>query len=864
MISQSSVRYLSVLVFAFIAVGISGMLAITGLVIGDISTETVESANDVGKYSSIALDSNGYVHISYIDETNDDLRYCNNTQGSWTCDIVASYGTNFYESSIAIDSSDKLHIAYLVYNDDEGEHYAVYCNNTQGSWTCNNIRSATTLFRDISIAIDSNDKIHLAISVNINDYVGLYYYNNTNGAWAGDPFLYSPGSCAACIEFTSVAIDSNNKIHMSLPYITSDLRYCNNTQGSWTCDDIDTANDVGKYSSIAIDSNDKMHIAHYDETNGNLRYCNNTQGSWTCQAIETSGIIGLYPSIAIDGNDKVHIVHYDATNDVLRYCNNTVGTWSCTSLAKTDGNSLGWPNGRALAIKQGRIVDSSSFSDKVHTSWYNVTDLLYSTYEIGSTGDSTAPIITAHNLTAEYPTNISVLFNFTDATATDTMSINDTTNFQINKTGFLWNITDLIPAVYWLTISANDSYNNTGNVEIWINITDTTAPVISAYNLSVTHPENVSVLFNFTDYAATDTMHINDTTNFEMNKTGFLFNISYLTPLISFRRYWLNITANDSFNNTGSVEIWINITDTTDPTITTHNLSVTHPNNVSGLFNFTDNYMTGTMHINDTTNFEMNKTGSLINISFLGAGEHWLNITANDTMNNTADVEIWVNVSSTTSTTTTVVTETTESLGSGVTTTVETTETTEETTSTIETTETTETTEVAEENILDSILNLINLDQPKSAVKFVESFDSKTVADFRSADVKGISNMTLKCSLEQITANISEFEYVDEVNCENSIICRWIREMQKKNVTEECRLVITNADGFVSEKAFDILKIGHPEPVGLTGEKVIFGLRLSRDWPWLFLLLIVIIYLIIRLLRYVKKKRIKLIQFFKR
>ena len=41
---------------------------------------------------------------------------------------------------------------------------------------------------------------------------------------------------------------------------------------AWSCETVDSAGDVGKYTSVSIDSNNKIHISYYDQTNGNL-YC---------------------------------------------------------------------------------------------------------------------------------------------------------------------------------------------------------------------------------------------------------------------------------------------------------------------------------------------------------------------------------------------------------------------------------------------------------------------------------------------------------------------------------------------------------------------------------------------------------------
>ena len=187
---------------------------------------------------------------------------------------------------------------------------------------------------------------------------------------------------------------------------------------------VESANNVGFDSSIALDSSGNAHISHKEEdgANDDLRYCNNTAGSWSCTAVETANDIGWYSSIAIDSNDKIHISHFDDTNDDLRYCNNTAGSWNCTKLAGSDSNFLGYPNGRALAIKKGRIVDSTLFSGKVHISWYNNTDLMYTS--VGY--DTINP-----NINITYPINNT---NWT----TNTVDVNYTASDNLNELDSCW------------------------------------------------------------------------------------------------------------------------------------------------------------------------------------------------------------------------------------------------------------------------------------------------------------------------------------------------------------------------------------------------------------------------------------------
>ncbi len=436
-------------------------------VLGVINTETVESTNDVGWHSSIALDSNGKVHISHYDNTNADLRYCNNTAGTWSCTAVDTADDVGRFSSIAIDSNNKVHISYLNQTDDDLK----YCNNTAGSWSCTTIDTVGAVGWHNSIAIDSNNKVHIS-HADSSFPGGLKYCNNTAGTW----------SCADIDTnlltgyFTSIAIDSNNKVHISEgDGGNGDLKYCNNTAGTWSCTTIDGATDsVGDYSSIAIDSNNKVHISYQDVTGKDLKYCNNTAGSWSCITIDSTGEVGQYSSIAIDSNNKVHISYYDNTNDELKYCNNAEGFWSCAKLA--DANVS--PNGRALAIKKGRLVDSTSFSNYIHISWRNNTDLMYTNVSLDITAPRISVIYPFNNLNTSN-TGLDINYTVLDVNlsscwySNDTYSVNTTLANCANITTITWS-----EGQHNVTIWANDTTNNVNSSSITF-VIDTVAPTIT-------------------------------------------------------------------------------------------------------------------------------------------------------------------------------------------------------------------------------------------------------------------------------------------------------------------------------------------------------------------------------------------------
>jgi hypothetical protein len=345
-------------------------------------TETVDSAGDVGLFTSIAVDSNNKAHISYSQYrwmppvgASFDLRYATDASGSWVTETVDSGYVGWF-TSVTTDSNNSVHISYLA-----PTNYVIkYATNASGSWdtqTVDNVQYLPELSSEYtSIAMDSYNKVHISYvdvfglkyatnfyspdswfiqtvdstggmgsSIAISSHVfpmhisyfayngDLKYATNASGSWVTqtvDSAVYVILQFTS-IENTSIATDSNNKVHISYYDATNgDLKYATNTSGSWVIQTVDSAGNVGGYTSIAVDSNNKVHISYYDATNGDLKYATNTSGSWVTQTVDSEGDVGINTSIATDSNNKVHISYYDATNGDLKYATNDVPDIACS------------------------------------------------------------------------------------------------------------------------------------------------------------------------------------------------------------------------------------------------------------------------------------------------------------------------------------------------------------------------------------------------------------------------------------------------------------------------------------------------------------------------------------------------------
>lgn len=311
----------------------------------------IDDTSDAGGHNSIAVDSLGYTHISYYDNTNNALKYKSNKTGDWIVETVADNFRGKY-NSIAVDQSGFAHISY--YNENAG--YLEYAENTSGNWVIEVLDNddIADVGQYTSITIDSSGYIN--ISYYDADNIDLKYVENTTGAWN----IHTIDNTTVG-QYNSITTDINDSIHIS--YYNSGIKalmYATNKSGVWKIFTVDNNADVGRFTSVSADSMCNAHIIYFNETSFNLSYTEDTTGDWLFYTLEDDLDIGEYADSVIDENDKLHISCYDYTNNCLRYLTNKNDIWESNTIDRDE--SVG-KNTSIVMDNTGKIHISHSKED---------------------------------------------------------------------------------------------------------------------------------------------------------------------------------------------------------------------------------------------------------------------------------------------------------------------------------------------------------------------------------------------------------------------------------------------------------------------------------------------------------------------
>lgn len=306
----------------------------------DWETSVLDSTGDVGYFTSMAVDKNDKVHISYIDNDGDMLKYATNASGQWMITSVSrALGLN--NTSIAVDSTGKVYIAYR-----NSTTPLIAIRDLGGNWTTTPAGFHYGVANGISLTVDKNNIVHVAaptvqkIQYQVDTY-RMEYVNNSSGAFKVEKYLPTCMSGAITLRSPSVTTDAANNVYVAFN-VSDNLVNATNKTGDWACSYVQLggAQPVyysNRYSAIkstgqlvvaaisgtefmalALDAQDKSHIVGHQ--NSCLRYFTDVTGSQQSAYLDCSAAkVGEYGSIAADSRGGIHIAYFDRTNGDLKY-----------------------------------------------------------------------------------------------------------------------------------------------------------------------------------------------------------------------------------------------------------------------------------------------------------------------------------------------------------------------------------------------------------------------------------------------------------------------------------------------------------------------------------------------------------------
>jgi len=294
-----------------------------------------------GQYNSIAIDSNDEIYISYYDGNEQDLKYAYLDGSTWLTSSIDTMGDVGKYSSIVIDSSNDIHISYYDETNDDLKYALGVGSGVSITWSISTVDSVGDVGDYSSIAVNSSNNAHITYLDVSNENLKYAYYNGNS--WINST-INSGGRVA---HQTSITIDSSDNIHVSyFDNQNNNLNYAYFGGSSWTTRTIDTGGGtgsstaVGFHSSIAVETNGRAYISYQDITNSDLKYAFYDGNQWSSTTVESNGFVGAHTSIGIDSNEEIHISYQDGSNNVLKYAKTSRDYLSDSSGNGHDGTCL--------------------------------------------------------------------------------------------------------------------------------------------------------------------------------------------------------------------------------------------------------------------------------------------------------------------------------------------------------------------------------------------------------------------------------------------------------------------------------------------------------------------------------------------
>ena len=314
------------------------------------SNVIVDAGAQVGQGARLAIDRFGQAHIAYMDLTHGVMKYAARLQGIWQTTVVNVAGMKpAHGHALAVDSTGKPYIAYS----DASAQKIMLASLNGSNWTAEAAADDTgkDIEKFISLAFDAADNPHISFHDSTLTEINLKYAHKSNGAWQVSVVDVLPKGITGL--YNAIAIDSSGNPHISYyNYYGHSLFYASWNGSTW--DKVQVDDSGGFYTSLALDSLNHPYICYSDEINYFVKVAAFNGSQWSVKTLTAAApgredIRDPICSIQIGGADVPYISYFSKIERHLALTHPVGGSW-ISEVVDANGdngehNSLGMING---------------------------------------------------------------------------------------------------------------------------------------------------------------------------------------------------------------------------------------------------------------------------------------------------------------------------------------------------------------------------------------------------------------------------------------------------------------------------------------------------------------------------------------
>jgi hypothetical protein len=353
--------------------------------------QLLASRGDTGLLPALALDGDGYPHISYVSSHVNGydqqagtytyifrLNYTRWEGVSWHTEAVRSFLEGVESVSLALDGNGYPHIAYAP----GFGQYPRYAHWDGVRWQDEAFPEFTSPNVDVehvSLALDAGGAPHVSYT--------WYNFDTQNWQlnytfWDGVAWQVETIDVGQAVFASSLALDGGGNPHVIYNVRlansdSDDLKYARKSGGAWQPENVDVQ--VRRFNALALDNAGRPHVAYY--TYGpyppSLKHAYRDGNDWQVQIIVDSGPDAEGVSLALDSSQNPH----------LFYLTTSIITGTFFEYARWDGaewqiETLDYSSSKDLPRMSGGVRLALDESNNVHAAYYEprFSDLRYLTW----------------------------------------------------------------------------------------------------------------------------------------------------------------------------------------------------------------------------------------------------------------------------------------------------------------------------------------------------------------------------------------------------------------------------------------------------------------------------------------------------